>query len=77
MNNYSLKRFIFLFLNFNYCCYFCKSEKNLECHHIVIQNTLRGRGSFNRLNDLMHNYNTIMLLCSNCHKNIHRFYEVI
>lgn len=77
MNKYSLKRFIFLFLNFNYCCYFCGSCHNLHSHHIVISNWGGGRGSYYRFKELKENYLNIKLLCKDCHLELHKFWELI
>ena len=64
-HNYSLKRFIHLFINYDYCCKFCNSKEDLEVHHIIALETLKGRGSYQRLKDLKEN-NNIILLCR-CH----------
>lgn len=77
MNNYSLKRFIFLFMNFNYCCCLCGDTENIECHHIIIINRSWGRGNYYRLKDLKENYFNIKLLCKDCHIELHRFWELI
>lgn len=77
MNKYSLKRFVFLFMNFDYCCFFCGATDNLNCHHIIIQDIGNSRGNYNRLKDLKKNYLNIILLCSKCHSDLHRFMELI
>lgn len=61
-HNYSLKRFIHLFMNYEYGCKFCNCTEDLEVHHIIPMKTLKGRGSYQRLKDLKEN-NNIILLC--------------
>lgn len=77
MNNYSLKRFIFLFMNFDYKCSFCGSVEDLQCHHIVIYERGCGRGNYNRYKDLLKNYLIIRLLCSKCHLELHNLWELM
>lgn len=77
MNKYSLKRFVFLFMNFDYCCCFCGETDNLNCHHIIIQDIGNSRGSYYRLKDLKLNYLNIILLCPKCHCKLHKLIEVL
>jgi len=77
MNKYSLKRFIFLFVHFDYKCSFCGSVEDLQCHHIVIYERGCGRGNYNRYKDLLKNYLIIRLLCRKCHLELHNLWELI
>lgn len=77
MNRYSLKRFIFLFLNFDYKCSFCGNTKDLQCHHIIVSGWGHNRGNYNRFKELKKNYLNIKLLCKDCHLELHKFWELI
>ncbi len=77
MNNYSLKRFIFLFMNFDYKCSFCGATDKIEVHHKIILDIGNSRGSYYRLKDLKLNYLNIILLCPKCHCELHKLIEVL
>lgn len=71
-HNYSLKRFIHLFIHYEFKCKFCNTTEDLEIHHIIPLETLKGRGSYQRLKDLKAN-NNIILLCHYHHRLLENF----
>ena len=51
-------------------CELCNETKNLEFHHITPALIGRGRGSYNRYNEVRKNPELFKLLCKKCHDSI-------
>ena len=54
-------------------CEICGSQSSLEFHHLRGTKVRgRGRGSWERLNDIRLNPDAYILLCDNCHAREHK-----
>jgi 5-methylcytosine-specific restriction endonuclease McrA len=52
-------------------CQFCKSDKNLDTHHLIPAHYIKKENGLTYMTVGNHNENNIITLCRSCHNKIH------